>query len=62
MNGKGDKWRKGVDFKKYWDNFPIPPNKKQSTAIKIEKKKHGKVRYNYKRTTQPQKMSGFYAF
>jgi len=48
MNGKGDKWRNGIDFKKYWDNYPIPPTKKQSTAIKIEKKKHGKVRYSYK--------------
>lgn len=23
MNGKGDKWRKGTDFKKYRDNWPF---------------------------------------
>ena len=45
--GKGDKWRKDFDFKKYWTNFPTLTSKHESKAVKI-KNKNGKTKYIYK--------------
>ena len=44
--GKGSKWRKEVDFKKYWTNYPTLTGNTISTVKKIEKKK-GKIKYVY---------------
>jgi hypothetical protein len=37
MAGKGDKWRK-TDFKKYFENFPKPSNKKEDGFVKVKNK------------------------
>lgn len=47
MPGKGDKWRKDVDFKKYWTNYPTLTGEHKPKAVKIEKKKRGITRYKY---------------
>lgn len=47
MAGKGDKWRKDFDYKKYWTNFPVLSGDHESKAKK-KKLKNGKTRYTYK--------------
>lgn len=49
MNGKGDKWRNGVNFKNYWINFPELTEEYKTKAVKIEKKKN-KTTFVYKAT------------
>jgi len=44
--GKGSKWRKDFDFRKYWTNYPVLSGERVSKAKKI-KKKNGKTRYTY---------------
>ena len=46
MAGKGDKWRKDFDYKKYWTNFPTLTGEHLSPAKSIKKKK-GKTTYTY---------------
>ena len=45
MAGKGDKWRKDVDYQKYWTNYPELSGQKQEAAKKVVKLKNGKTRY-----------------
>ena len=48
MAGKGDKWRKDFDFKKYWDNWEeiTKSDKPDHSDKKILN--HGKVKYIYR--------------
>ena len=46
MAGKGDKWRKDVDYKKYWTNFPVLSGEYTPHAKEIKKNK-GKTTYKY---------------
>ena len=55
MAGKGDKWRKDFDFKKYWTNFPTLTGDHKTSATKVEKKK-GKTRYTYGKKVLPSKL------
>jgi len=45
MAGKGDKWRKTVNFKKYWSNWEFI--KKEDTKKQPKVLKGGKIRYTY---------------
>lgn len=45
--GKGDKWRKGFDFSKYWTNFSEISGAQQTQATKV-KKKGSKTTYTFK--------------
>lgn len=45
-SGKGDKWRKDFNFKKYYTNFPTLTGEHETTAKKIIKK-NGKITYVY---------------
>jgi hypothetical protein len=46
QNGKGDKWRKGFDYSKYWNHFDEVAKKEEIVKPKkITKLKGGKIRY-----------------
>jgi len=50
--GKGDKWRKWFNYKKYWTNFEeLTGNDKDfySQVEKVVKKRGAKTTYVYKR-------------
>lgn len=46
MTGKGDKWRKDVDYNMYWTNFPTLSGEIETRAKKVTKK-DGKATYTY---------------
>jgi hypothetical protein len=46
--GKGSKWRKHFDFKKYYTNMVLISGESIKTNPKKIIKKHGKTRYVYK--------------
>jgi len=49
MAGKGDKWRKKFDYRKYWTNIQgISGSKVQDHSISKKKLKGGITRYVYK--------------
>lgn len=48
MSVKGFKWRKDVDYKKYWTNYNSLSGERESGAKKIEKKKNGRTTFTYK--------------
>jgi len=46
MAGKGSKWRKDFDFRKFWTNYPVLSGEQKTKAKKV-KKKNGKTTYTY---------------
>ena len=49
MSGKGDKWRKDFDFKKFWTNFDSISSEQidKPKYKKVKKIKINKTRYTY---------------
>jgi len=44
-NGKGDKWRRGFDYGKYWENFDEIKKDETKKPKKVIHLKGGKTRY-----------------